>query len=59
MGVPIANNIDLKGGQTSTIALWTLQRPYKSSGLDPDFLYYLSLRLPADFKFLWWYFCII
>ena len=34
MGVPIADNIGLKGGQTSTIALQTLQRPFKAPGLD-------------------------
>ena len=49
----IADNIDLKGRQKSTVALLILQRPYKTPGLDPTvliFLYCLSLRLPADFK---------
>ena len=53
MDLPVADNIGLKAGQTSTIALWTLQKPYKTSGLDPTaliFLYCLTLRLPADFK---------
>ena len=52
MGVPITDNIGLQGGQTLTIALWTLRRPYKTVGLDPTaliFLYCLSLRLPKDF----------
>ena len=43
----IADNIDLKSGETSTIALWTLQKPYKTGGLDPTaliFLYCLPLR---------------
>ena len=30
MGVLIADNIGLKGGQTSTIALWILKMPYKT-----------------------------
>ena len=34
VGVPIAENIGLKIGQTSAIALRTLQRPYKPPGLD-------------------------
>ena len=53
MGVPVADNIDLKGRKTSTIDLRTLQRPYKTPALDQTaliFLYCLSLRLPEDFK---------
>ena len=53
VGVPVAANIVLKGGQTSTIAFCNLQRPYKTPGIDPTalmFLYYLSLRLPEDFN---------
>ena len=34
VGVPIAENIGLKIGQTSAIALGTLQKPYKPLGLD-------------------------
>ena len=48
MGVPIADKIGLKSGQTLTIVLWILLRPYKTAGLDPAaliFLYCLSLRL--------------
>ena len=53
MGVPIVDNVGLKVRQKSTIDLSTLQRLYKAPGLDPTalvFLYFLSLRLPADFK---------
>ena len=53
MDVPIAVNIGLKGGQTSAIALWTLQKPYKTPGLDPTaliILHCLSLSLPEDVK---------
>ena len=38
MGVPIADNIGVKGGQTSKIALWTSQRWYKTPDLDPNAL---------------------
>ena len=53
MGVPIPDNIGLIGGQTLTFALWTLQRPYKTPGLDPiaiTVLFCWSLGLPADLK---------
>ena len=53
MSVPIADNIHLKGGQTSTITFSTLQRPYKRPRPYPTaliFLYSLSLRLSEHFK---------
>ena len=42
MGVQFADNIGLKGGHTSTIALLTLLLLYKIQDLDPTALMYLS-----------------
>ena len=56
--VPLAENICLKFGQTSTSVLWILHRPYKMLGLGRTaliFFYWSALRIPEDFKlFKYW-----
>ena len=45
--------MSLKGGHLSTMFLCTLQRPYKTQGLQPTVLSFLccsTLRAPDDFK---------
>ena len=52
-GVPIAERMGLKGGHLSTMFSCTLQKPYKTPGLDPTasiFLCCSTLRAPDDFK---------
>ena len=52
-GVTIAERVGLKGGHLSTMFLCTLQRPYKTPGLEPAVLIFLcssTLRDPDDFK---------
>ena len=34
-GIPIAERMGLKGGHLTTMFLSTLQRPYKTPGLEP------------------------
>ena len=51
--VPIAERMGLKGGHL--LFLCTLQRPYKTLGLEPTALIVLccsTLRAPDDFKIL-------
>ena len=42
-GVPIAERMRLKGGHLSTLFLYTLQRPYKTPGLEPTALIFFML----------------
>ena len=52
-GLPMAERMRLKGGHLHTMFLCTLQRPYKTPGLEPTtviFLYCSTPRAPDDFK---------
>ena len=52
-GIPIAERMGLKRGYLSTMFLCTLQRPYKTPGLEPAdliFLYCSTLSAFNDFK---------
>ena len=42
--MPVTEFVGLNGGQTLVMALWTLQDPYKFSGLHPTAWFFLIIR---------------